>query len=199
MKKSNNLWLIILLSFLSCDTGNDVETDSGHISTMLVGTWELAEITSEGGRIGSATPTSPNYFEILFYGEGEDLDVQLTFSENPNSLELSGDGFLYVRHITETSGNVTVSPDVETDSENIGEQWPFSYDFMAPGNGWKVEEGKYLYDHVQGSLRVDFFAEILELDETTMRLKMRYNEDFPKTGPYWGRETSFFYATFLKI
>lgn len=187
----NKIYIPFLLLFLTACEKDDVETE---VSNMLVGTWELIEITSEEGRIGSSTTSDPNYFEILYTGEGTNLDTQLTFSENPNALDISGEGFYYVRIITEVSENIELS-----DDPKIEEQWSFAYDFLAPGRGWKVEEGKYIFDHIEGSLRVDYGPEILELNETTLKLKMKYNKDYPKTGLRIGQETCIFYCTLRKI
>ncbi|SNZ00894.1 hypothetical protein [Flagellimonas pacifica] len=191
--KKNILLSILTILFLACDKNGDGDTDSKETSSLLTGKWELVEITSEDGRIGSATSTSSSYFEMLFHGEGSNLDVVLSFSENPNAFEIIGEGFLYERIITDTTG------DIEISGGKFLEQWPFAYDFLNPGNGWKVEEKKYLYHDERGSLWVDHGAEILELNETTLKLKMDYNEDWPKTGGYIGKETSTFYATFNKI
>jgi|GEM_PF-4034818 hypothetical protein len=192
----NKIYILLLILILSaCQTNEDVESVSEEVSSQLNGTWELIEITSEEGRIGSSTASDPNYFEMLYIGEGKDLDVQLTFSSDPNALDITGDGFYYERTIIETSSGNEVSGDGK-----FGEQWTFAYDFLAPGRGWKVEEGKYIFDHVEGSLRVDYGPEILELNETTLKLKMKYNNDYPKTGPRIGlRETCFFYCTLTKI
>jgi len=194
MKKLGLFLIVSLFLIFSCETSEDAETGSEAISSNLVGTWKLIQITSEDGRIGSATSTDTNYFEILYIGEGSNLDVQMTFAENPNALDITGEGFLYERTVTETTENIEV-----TGEGIIADQWTFAYDFLAPGNGWKVEEEKYIFDHVDGSLRVDYGPEILEVNETTLKLKMKYNDDYPKSGQYFGRETCVFYATFQKI
>ncbi|WP_136466182.1 hypothetical protein [Flagellimonas onchidii] len=192
MKPIHALFLVIALLLFSCETNEVDEGESDQISALLLGKWQLVEITSENGRIGSALATSSNYFEMLFYGEGRDLDVELSFSENPNAFDITGEGFLYERIITETTGVIELS-----DGEFL-EQWAFAFDFLNPGSGWKVEEKKYLYHDERGSLWVDYGAEILELNETTLELKMDYNEDWPKTGSSFGRETGTFFATFKK-
>ncbi|SHK59411.1 hypothetical protein [Flagellimonas taeanensis] len=185
----NKIYIPLLFLFLTACQKEDIDTE---VSNMLVGTWELIEIKSEEGRIGSSTTSNPNYY--VYIGEGKDLDVRITFSSDPNSLDITGEGFYYERTITETSSGNEVSGD-----RKFGEQWTFAYDFLAPGSGWKVEEGKFIFDHIEGSLRVDYGPEILELNETTLKLKMKYNKDYPKTGPRIGlRETCIFYCTLLK-
>ncbi|NDV43413.1 hypothetical protein [Flagellimonas sediminis] len=191
----NKIYFLLLIVILSaCQTSEDIESVSEEVSSQLIGPWELVEITSEEGRIGSSTASDPNYFEILYTGEGTNLDTQLTFTENPNALDISGEGFYYVRAITEVSGNIEISGDPK-----IEEQWTFAYDFLAPGRGWKVEEGKFIFDHVEGSLRVDYGPEILELNETALKLKIKYNKDYPKTGLHIGQETCIFYCTLHRI
>lgn len=183
---------MLALLFVSCETSENAEADSAKISSQLIGSWELVEITSEDGRIGSNFAGDPNYFEILYTGEASNLDVSMTFAENPNALDITGEGFQYDRTVTHTSEHV------ETEGDKITDQWTFAFDFLSPGTGWKVEEQKYLYDDTRGSLWVDFGAEILELNETTLLLKMDYRKDFPKTGWTLGTETNTFHATFEK-
>ena len=131
---------LVMLSFLlaSCETSDGSEADSAKISSQLSGTWELVEITSEDGRIGSNFAGDPAYFEILYTGEASNLDVSMTFADNPNAFDITGEGFTYERTVTEKSEGVIVEGDRITD------QWTFAYDFFITRN-WMEGRGREIF------------------------------------------------------
>ncbi len=159
MKK---LILILIVSsttlFISC--GNDDDSNSnpdevdGSTNKNLIGEWNLTSIKTENG--------SMEYFgdEILFNytSIGNNLTAKMTFSDEPNTLKVSG-GFTDIRKI-----------DVEG-QENIVD-FDINFDiFMLGGRGWKVENG-FIYDHIDGSLEVSEVAEITAIDEQKLTLKI---------------------------
>jgi hypothetical protein len=122
MKSLSYLAMLLALS-LSITACSDEEAGSPN-NEALVGTWRLESIDYSGT---SSTTVQGTTFTSVFVGEGYDLDVTVTFSEDPDTYTTDGD---YSIRLTTTTQGQTVEQDFtfegflddgtwERDGENV--------------------------------------------------------------------------------
>jgi len=155
LKKFIVLFSVTLL-FISC---NNDEAVLQIENSQILGLWKLTELTEDG-----TTTTTAQGIDLsaTFTAYGKNIDAEVNFTENPNKFVSSGS---YTSVITTVVlGQQTV------------QEVPIN-DFIGTGD-WEVN-GNIITVTSNGE---ENSAEILELNESMLKLKFVYNQEFSTGG-----------------
>lgn len=146
----------ITLFFASCSSSDDAPQVN---SKDLLGTWNLTEVTTEGTTKSTGNGVT---IESTYTSLGKDYNAKLIFSENPNKFQSSGS---YTSVVTTTT--LGQESTINVPINNI----------IGAGD-WEIT-GNTLNTSGYGD---DASAEILELNESTLKLKILLDKEFTFNG-----------------
>jgi len=151
LKKLIVLFSVTLL-FISCKSDESVLQVE---NSQILGLWKLTELTEDG----TTTTTSQGIsISATFTTYAKNIDAELNFTENPNKFDSSGSYTSVVT--TEILGQQTV------------QEVPIN-DFIGTGD-WEIN-GNTITVTSYGEVNT---AEVLELNESKLKLKILYNREF---------------------
>ena len=106
-----NLGFLILL--MTCN-----KEDDNPANHSVVGSWQLTSASSDNGMITTDTPIATFTTNYTFFGE--DLNLVISFSEDPNTFSSTG---IYTRVVTTTTNNQTITQQEPGDDFQASGTW----------------------------------------------------------------------------
>ncbi|GGG20817.1 hypothetical protein GCM10011344_21950 [Dokdonia pacifica] len=161
--------LLVITSFVGCSSDDDSNNDT---SASLVGTWTVTSLEYEGATsfelLGEPINTS-------FDGVGQNLDLEIEFTESPNEYRSSGSYDVVV--------NFDVNGMTETETSSV-DNFEGEGTWERNGNILSVD-GSIVDVDIDFPLTEDMTMNdvtILELTETTLRLGQDVSEEVTQEG-----------------
>jgi len=182
MKKLHLIIFIIFTTFfISCEKGSLLNKSEETI----IGDWEMTELVTNDGNY-EIFGLDSYYFNYTAYAT--EMDVLLSFSEDPNQLKATGS---YTLKITAVDYSESAKPENDV-VEDIR-----IFDFFDTQNGWKIEDSKYLYDHAKGSNSETsiYFSEIESLNKEELVLQIL---DIKSAADGIFKDRATYFATFTR-
>lgn len=148
--KFKTLFVVFLsVTFFSCSSDDD---NSGEEEISIVGTWELTEMNYDG--------TTTIEFEgipvpVSIEGVGEDIDAQIVFEEDPNTVS--------------SSGTLTSVVTITVLTESTTEEFPIDLSEFVTSGSWTISEDESTLIVVDSEGTEQTF-DINALTETTLDL-----------------------------
>lgn len=147
--KLTNLLLICLAVLFSCSDDDDpVPTSQG-----MVGTWSITAVDYRGT---TTTTSQGGSVKADYTGTGKDIDVTVTFNENPNTVTSEGSYVIVLK--TTMQGQTTT------------EEYPFDEAFSD--GTWTLSGNALTITDVDGPQT----ATILEQTKTTLKMRLDLKE-----------------------
>ena len=172
---------LVLVTFFTLSSCLNNETEINISDDDLIGTWNLTEFKSENGNI---IVTENTITETIEYGfEGFNFDATITFEDDPRIV--TGNGSLSISYTAYFQGQIQTGQEI-IDSNNTPNG-------IMEAN-WSLDDGVLTFS-LQGE---EMHAEIIEFDDSTLRLKMVLDQNLNYSNIIGGSISGNFYITLSK-
>lgn len=147
MKLTKILTLILAVVLLSCKEDEDPKPTAAG----LLGEWSATVLEYEGSTVTTVLGTR---VESVFTGVGKDINLTLTFNENPNTVVSAGS---YTIELTTTTAGQSETEDFVFDSFLNDGEWSLNNKTLTVTSGGETQEATIVKQtDTQLVIRIDY-------------------------------------------